>query len=327
MDFQNVIGHEQIIKHLQNAIQMRKLSHAYIFNGEDGSGKNLVADIFAATLQCKEKGIMPCNKCKSCLQAFTGNHPDIIRVTHDKFIISVDDIRTQLNNDIQIKPFSSPYKIYLIDEAEKLNEQAQNALLKTIEEPPEYGIIILMTNNSNLFLPTILSRCIKLEFKPLPKEKIMKFLMEQYNIPDYKARLSTAFSGGNLGKAIKYACSEEFSKNKEEVSHLMKHINEMKDHELIAALKYFSDNKKNMDECIDLIELWFRDILMFKATYNANLLLFKEEIWDIQKQAQKRSFEGIEKILKDVDKLKLRLKANVNFDVAVELLLFSIQEH
>jgi len=149
LDFKHIIGHEQIIQHLREAITSGKVSHAYILSGEDGAGKNLLADAFAMSLQCEEKNgqANACGKCRSCMQATSNNHPDIIRVTHEKASIGVDDVRIQINNDIQVKPYSSPYKIYIIDEAEKLTEAAQNALLKTIEEPPVYAVLILLTNN------------------------------------------------------------------------------------------------------------------------------------------------------------------------------------
>lgn len=116
--FADVLGHEQTIAHMKKAIELGKVSHAYIINGEKGSGKKLLAGIFAQTLQCQKKGTEPCMHCQSCLQAQSMNQPDIIRVTHEKpNTISVEDIRGQLNGDIQIKPYSSPYKIYIVDEA------------------------------------------------------------------------------------------------------------------------------------------------------------------------------------------------------------------
>ena len=139
--FSEILGHEQIIEHLQNAIKLQKVSHAYILDGEEGAGKNMLARAFAQTLQCERGGTEPCGECHSCKQAMSGNQPDIITVTHEKpASIGVEDIRGQLCGDIQIKPYSSPYKIYIVDEAEKMTVQAQNALLKAIEEPPAYGV-------------------------------------------------------------------------------------------------------------------------------------------------------------------------------------------
>ncbi|MBQ9119676.1 MAG: DNA polymerase III subunit delta' [Lachnospiraceae bacterium] len=323
--FKDVIGREQVVEHLKNTIRLRKVSHAYIFHGEDGIGKNFVADIFAAALQCEEFESEPCGVCKSCLQAAGGNHPDIIHVLHEKATIGVDDIRTQLNNDIQVKPYSSRYKIYIIDEAEKMTEAAQNALLKTIEEPPEYAIIMLLSNNLDAFLSTILSRCVTLNMKTVPREKIQQYLMEYCGIPDYQAELSAAFSGGNLGKAIKYASSEEFVRRRDEVLHLVKHIEEMPMNEIMEYLKHLAEEKTMIGEYLDLLLLWYRDVLLFKATKDTGQIIYKEELLTIQKQAAGKSFETLNDIIEAFSTVRSRLKNNVNFEASVELLLLAMQ--
>lgn len=326
-DFGKIIGHESIIQHLQNAIASGKVSHAYIFHGEEGMGKRTLAKAFAKTLQCEEGGILPCNRCKSCMQLESDNHPDIMWVTHEKASIGVDDIRIQVNSDIQIKPYNSPYKVYVIDDADKLTEQAQNALLKTMEEPPEYAVILLLTDNVSLILPTILSRCVLLNLKPVNKQLIKEYLMEKHQIPDYMAEVAAAFSGGNVGKAIKYSSSEDFDKMKEDVLHILKYIDDMELHEIISGLKVLTASKTNIEDYIDLMTLWYRDILMFKATKDPDLLLYREELSFIRNQANIRSYEGVEKIMKAMQKAKVRLKANVNFDIAVELMLLTIKEN
>jgi DNA polymerase-3 subunit delta' len=331
LDFNQIIGHEKVKKHLKKAVAMNKVSHAYIFSGEDGTGKNMLAEAFSLLLQCEGRLEMdnkeePCHTCKSCLQAKSNNHPDIIRITHEKASIGVDDIRIQMNNDIQIKPYSSPYKIYIIDEAEKLTEQAQNALLKTIEEPPSYGIILLLTNNLNILLPTILSRCVTLKLQPVDKDLIKDYLMINHQIPDYLAELSQLFSGGNVGKAIKYASSEEFTKMKEEALHILKYIEEMKIYEIMDEIKKLSEHKEQITEYLDFFILWYRDVLLYKATKEVNLLTYKSELQEIMKQSNKKSYEAVQNILNAIDKAKLRLKANVNSDIALELMLLTIQE-
>ncbi len=325
--FSQIIGHENIIQHLQNAIGSNMVSHAYILHGEEGMGKKLLASAFAKTLQCEESGILPCNRCKSCMQVDSNNHPDIIWVKHEKYSIGVDDIRLQVNADIQIKPYHSPYKIYIIEDGDKLTEQAQNALLKTMEEPPEYAVIILLVNNISAILPTILSRCVLLNLKPVDKQKIKEFLMVQYQVPDYMADMSAAFSGGNVGKAIKYASSEDFEQMKNEVLHILKYIDDMELYEVISGLKVLTANKNIIEDYIDLMILWYRDVLMFKATKKADLLLYREELTFIKRQANLRSYEGVEKIIRAMEKAKIRLKANVNFDIAIELMLLTIKEN
>jgi DNA polymerase III, delta'' subunit len=324
--FEQIIGHESIKQHLQNAIMSHKVSHAYIFHGEEGMGKKELAVAFAKTLQCEEAGILSCDRCKSCIQVDSGNHPDIIWVTHEKVSIGVDDIRLQVNADIQVKPYNSPYKIYIIDDADKLTEQAQNALLKTIEEPPEYAVILLLVSNISVILPTILSRCVVLNLKTIDKQVVKDFLMSKHQIPDYMAEVAAGFSGGNVGKAIKYASSEDFEQMKSNVLHILKYIDDMELYEVISGLKFLTANKNNIDDYIDLMIMWYRDVLMFKATKDPDLLLYKDELSYINKQANTRSYEGIEKILKAMEKAKIRLKANVNFDIAIELMLLSIKE-
>ena len=176
--FNDIYGQDAMKEYMENVLETRQISHAYIIAGEKSSGKEFIARIFARALQCEKGGTQPCGECHSCRQALSGNHPDIIRVMHEKpGSIGVEDIRSQVNNDIVIKPYYGPYKIYLINEGEKMTVQAQNALLKTLEEPPAYGIILILTANVGALLPTIQSRCVKLEMKPesstasMPKQK------------------------------------------------------------------------------------------------------------------------------------------------------------
>lgn len=326
--FHDILGHEQIIAHLQNAIEEDKVSHAYIFNGPEASGKMMLAEAFAMALQCEGEGKRPCLECRSCRQAADHNQPDIIYVSHEKpNTIGVDDIRTQINNDIDIKPYSSRYKVYIVDEAQKMNQQAQNALLKTIEEPPAYAIILLLTTNADSFLQTILSRCITLNLKAVKEDKIKEYLMKHYQIPDYQADICAAFSQGNVGKAIQLASSEEFGELKASVLQLMKRLEDIDLYEMTGAVKQIAEYKLSVNDYFDLMMIWFRDVLYLKATNDVDGLIFKDEVYDIKKQAAKRSYPGIETILEALEKAKIRLNANVNFDLVIELLLLTIKEN
>lgn len=325
-NFHDILGHDRIKEHLQNAIRMDKISHAYIFCGEDGSGKNMFADVFSTVLQCEEGGIEPCGKCKSCIQAASGNHPDILRITHKKSIISVDDIREQLNNSMLIKPYSGKRKIFIIDEAEKMNEQAQNALLKTIEEPPDYAVVMLLTNNRMALLPTVLSRCVTLDLRPVDNEIVKRYLMDKHMIPDYLAELSSAFSGGVIGRAVQFAASPDFAKIKDDTVAFLKRCGDDDIGNLLDTLKCFNENSDNIDTYLDLMCLWFRDVMIFKATRNANRVLFRTELTDIMKIADVMTFEKLNSIEEAFDKAKTRLKANVNFQITMELLLMTMND-
>ena len=288
--FSDVLGHEQTILHMKHAIEMDKVSHAYIISGEKGSGKKLLADLFARTLQCERKGTEPCMECQSCKQALSLNQPDIIRVMHEKpNTISVEDIRTQINGDIMIRPYSSPYKIYIVDEAEKLSVQAQNALLKTIEEPPVYAVLLLLTTNAGMLLQTIRSRCVILELKPVSSPMVKNYLMEQLEVPEYHADICTAFAQGNVGKAKRLALSDSFSEMLEHALHLVKYIHDMEVVDMISDLKRINTYKMEINDYLDLLTVWYRDVLMFKATRDADSLIFSHELISIREKAQKSS--------------------------------------
>lgn len=323
--FSEIVGHEQIKEHLQMAIRDGKPFHAYIFQGDVGVGKETMARTFAAGLQCPNHGDRPCKDCVSCHQMESGNQPDVIWVTRDRASLGVEEIREQLCNTMDIKPFSSPYKIYIVPEAEKMTEAAQNALLKTIEEPPEYGIVLLLTSNISALLPTIQSRCLTLEFRPLSTASVENFLTTQYEIPDYLAKASAAFAQGNLGKAMRYAKSEDFIERKDQILNLLRRVSEMDLSEMMEVIKDLGTHKDEIRDYIDLMGLWYRDVLIFKATKNMNQLLFQEEVSHISREANNRSYEKIEEILQAFDKAKVRLRANVSFDVAIELMLLTLK--
>ena len=326
--FQDIIGQEQIKEHLRNALSTGKVSHAYLLNGEKSSGKEFIAKVFAMALQCEKGELEPCQECHSCKQALSNNHPDIIRVVHEKpNTISVDDIRKQVNGDVALKPYSSARKVYLITEAEKMTVQAQNALLKTLEEPPSYAVILLMTSNVNTLLPTILSRCVMLHMKPVPDMLVKEYLCRQLQVPDYKAEVCAAFARGNIGKAKALASSEDFENIKSDVLSLLKYIQDMELNEIIAAVKKASEYKLEINDYLDICAIWYRDVLLFKATNDVNHLVFRDEIQALRRAAQRSSYEGIETIIKALDTAKKRLDANVNFDLVMELLMLAIQEN
>ena len=326
--FTDIVGQEQLKEHLQNAIAMNKVSHAYIINGERNAGKEFVARVFAMALQCEKGGTEPCGECHSCKQALGNNQPDIIYISHEKpNTIGVEDIRSQINGDISIKPYSSPRKIYIINEGEKMTPQAQNALLKTLEEPPEYAVIVILTTNVEALLPTVLSRCVVLNMKPVSDALVKKYLMEQLGVPDYKANICVAFARGNIGKAKLLASSEEFEKVKDEAISLVKNINDMEIHEIVKAIKKISEYKFDVNDYLDILMAWYRDVLFFKATKDVNSLVFKEEIQQIMRVSDRSTYEGIETIVNALQSAKKRLEANVNFDLTMELLLLAIQEN
>ena len=323
----DIVGQDHLKEQLKKSLQEGNISHAYLLNGELRSGKEYIAKIFAAALQCNRETDKPCQNCPSCAKAFSGNHPDIIFVTHEKpNTIGVEDIRSKINNDIGIKPYHGPYKIYIMNEAEKMTVQAQNALLKTLEEPPAYAVIILLTCSTEALLPTIISRCVNMSMKPVPNAALKNYLMKEMRVPDYKADIAVAFARGNLGRAKLMVANEDFDKMRDDAVSLMKYIDEMEISEIMEDIRKIKDYKYDVEDYLDIIMVWYRDVLLLKATNDVNGLIFKNEIQYIKRVAKKYSYEGIENIVEALEKAKARLKANVNYDMTMELLLLTIQE-
>ncbi|MCR5153401.1 MAG: DNA polymerase III subunit delta [Lachnospiraceae bacterium] len=325
MYFSDIIGQEHIVSHLQKAIKAGKVSHAYIIQGDEGSGKRMLAATLAATLLCEEGGTEPCGICPSCKRAFTRNNPDIRYVVHEKAAISVKEVREQLVNDVMVKPYSGRYKVYIIDEAEKMNEAAQNAILKTIEEPPEYVVIMLLTVNSKLFLQTILSRCVLLNLRPVKKPEIIRLLVENHGVSPYLAAVAADFSDGVPGRAINYATSDEFISLKDEVTKILKRAPGMNAPERYELIKDLAGRKKEIPDMIPLMRLWFRDLLVEKTTKGGSPIIFSDEERDIISQAEQNSLNDIAKKMEAVETLKYRLENSINLEVSLELFLKTIR--
>lgn len=324
--FEEILGNEMVKDHFKKAIANHKISHAYILTGEAGMGRKSIANAFAMTLLCEKGGSEPCMTCHSCKQVMSGNHPDLIYVKHEKpGSIGVDDVREQINDTIMIRPYSSYYKIYIVDEAEKMTVQAQNALLKTIEEPPAYAVIILITTNQEAFLPTILSRCVQMKLKPLKDFTIKSYLTQNLHIPEKDADICAAFARGNLGKAIHLASSDEFKELFQKVMVLVKNVKTMDISMLLDCIREMKEQNFDIGEVLDLMQLWYRDVLMFKVTKDMNLLIFKDEYKMINETGEKVDYAGLEAILAAIDTARTRLNANVNMELAMELLLLTMK--
>ena len=326
--FADILGLEAIKEHFTKAIAFHKVSHAYILTGEKGMGKKSLANAFALSLLCEKGGTEPCLECHSCRQVLSGNHPDLIYVTHEKpASIGVEDVRSQINDTMAVRPYNGGYKIYIVDEAEKMTVQAQNALLKTIEEPPAYGVILLLTSNEDAFLSTILSRCVQLKLKPLKDSVVKTYLEETMGVKEQDADVYTAFARGNLGKAIHLASSEDFKLMHSEMLYLLNHLKEMDIADILNFIRKLREEEIDLYECLDFMQLWYRDVLMFKVTKDVNLLIFKDQYTAINEISKNSGYDGLENILAAVDKARVRLNANVNTELVLELMLLVMKEN
>ena len=182
MMFKNIIGNEKNKELLKNIIDTNNIAHSYMFVGRESIGKFLFAKEYAKAILCisEEKA---CNECKSCIEFDTNNNPDFSILEPDGNSIKIDQIR-ELTKKVYEKPVVSSKKVYIINDSDYMTKEAQNSLLKTLEEPPEYVTIILITSNENSFLPTIKSRCTKIAFNRLTDIELTDILKKEYNYSD-----------------------------------------------------------------------------------------------------------------------------------------------
>lgn len=202
MDFGAFYGNEALKERLASAISQRKLPHSILISGPKGSGKHTLASFLCAAFECTAENA-PCMRCNACRKVFAGLHPDMIVADDpEKKNVPVDLIR-QTKADLYIRPNEGNRKIYIIPRAQDMMEPAQNALLKVMEEPPEYGVFLLLTDNPDKLLPTIRSRCAQLALSPLSDSDLMRRLSERFpDAEQEELKAASLRSGGYLGQAI-----------------------------------------------------------------------------------------------------------------------------
>lgn len=327
--FKNITGNEFIIKFLKNAIQYNKVSHAYIISGGEGCGKTLIAETFAKTLQCEKGGTDACCECISCKSFENRNNPDIFYVVPNKKSktksIGVTDIREQVIDVVSVKPYKYKYKIFIIENADNMTKEAQNAFLKTLEEPPMYSIFLLMARNPEKFLPTILSRCVNIKIRPLSSGYVYNYIMNNTDIPEEKIQLFTEYAQGSIGKALKLANSQEFIDMRDKIINTLIGLYGKNEYYASEAVSVFEEYKKEKG-LLDMMYLWYRDILAAKVLKDDKYIIQKDKKDIIFKEANKYSAECIIDKTEACLATKNQILKNVNFRLCMEVLLMKLKE-
>ena len=299
--FAGIYGNELIKEQLKSSIDDGRIQHAYMLTGEKGSGKRTMTEVFLLELFCTDRDPEtgePCLKCSECRKIISGNHPDVIYITHEKDkTISVDEIREQLMETVNIKPFEGGYKVYIIPEAEKLSVQAQNALLKTLEEPPEYAVIILLAADDKQLLDTIRSRVVIEKMKPLTDSVITEYMKRELGTEGEKLNICVAFSRGNLGRAIELYQSEQFSDWYQRLMKITRNIKHMDSVDMRIEIAKLKNACPDIHEALDLLELWYRDLTMYMVTKDMNGLVFYGEAKALMAMASVSSYNGVQEIM------------------------------
>jgi len=323
MNTHQYIGQSSLVKHLDSIISSGRIVHAYLFTGPQGAGKKTWSSLLARALLCEDTGDKPCGCCPSCRQALSGNNPDItvIGPQEGRTGILVDQIR-ELQGDIIIKPYKSKRKIYIIDRAHTMNDQAQNALLKTLEEPPAYAHIMLLADNVNSLKPTILSRCQLLRVERMSREDVAAIIMQHHTLSHGEAMAYAALSQGVPGRGLALAAGSDLKDKRDQMHKLLQRMNAA---ELTELWSIFKDVREMADDLLDILQLWFRDILVFKETGEAGMVANMDKITCFKAQACLFTIPVLQDIIEVIEKSRRILRSNGNYQLTIENMLLRIQ--
>ncbi len=319
------LGNARIIKGLKNMISSGRINHALILDAPEGFGKLTLAKTIAKTLQCAEGREVPCGHCFSCRSADSDENPDIVFVSGSKATLGVETVREEIIEKSALKPYSSRYKIFIIRDSQKMTEQAQNALLKTIEEPPSYGVYIFLTTNYNTFLDTILSRCTLLKLMGLPEEVIVGELLKRGLCTEDNARAISACCGGSLGRAVRLSGDEDFSRLREQAAHIPQRIEDADFMGLYDIMEDILKVDDRLTELLELLYMFYRDILVYAAGGEEHIIQkdYEKDIKTICGRVNmKRLFRGANAVFEAGRSVRM----NVNKQMSIENMLFRIKE-
>lgn len=303
MRFADILGHEKPLAIINAYIEGAAFSGGFIFSGPEGIGKRMTAQIIAQKLNCSAAD-KPCGSCESCLKIEKLSHPDLHIIQNGQAQIKIDDIRGILR-EASFRPYEGIMKIFIIDNAHKLNPDAANALLKTLEEPPKDALVILITHKPQNIIKTVLSRCKRIKFYPLARARLETVLVKDYSLDKLAAHFLGFYAEGRLGLALKLKDSSGVTQK-----------NKIFDSFVLSSKplerNLMEQNKDQLHDCLNILASWFRDIYLLKAGLSDNEIIHLDRKNDLLKLIQKFSFKQLEDILAAISESLLYLERNIN---------------
>ena len=309
-----IIGHHQILKQLYHAIASNRVAGAYLFVGVANVGKETVALNFAKSINCRTSDEGACGTCLSCRKADDGNHPDLQIIRPSGAWIKIDQIR-ELQKRIIYRPLEGVRKVYILTEAERMNLEAANCLLKTLEEPPADSGLILLTTNLDALLPTIRSRCQIIPFHPLVVSELAGHLMERFDIDQSQALRVAATTGGAVGKAL--TLLQDGASFEEEIPEIMIANNRL------DAFR-IAEKWTQQPEALDHLVTWYRDLVLLHQGAPADLLTHVHHVEQLKQLTVRYSRLQLQSAIKAIFETKVMLQRNVNATLALEVLALKL---
>ena len=322
--FEEIRGNTPLVEQLRRSAASGRSSHAYLFLGGAGAGKRLIANTFAKALQCEGEK-RPCDSCKSCHAFNHGNHPDVIyfQPLKNGKTYTIEDVREQLLETVDLKPFQYEKKIYIIEKADTLNIQSQNALLKTLEEPPAHVVFLLLAERAETFLPTILSRVVVMKIRPLSAETVADYLMQAGHLAE-ESHILSAYAQGRIGQALELVEDEGFREMRQDILGKLEALPSMSEGDAYLLAKDLEGYKNDL-RFLDIMELWYRDLLTAKSLREEGYLIQRDKK-DAIFRAAKEPAALLAKKAAAVRTARMRLAQNANFRLTMEVMLMDLKE-
>jgi DNA polymerase III subunit delta' len=324
MSFHDIYGHERQTAILKKTMAQNRVGHAYLFSGIDAIGKRTLAGEFAKALNCAEAGNLSdaCGQCSSCLKARHANHADLIFIKAEGQFIRINAVR-EIQERMKFKPLEGRWRAIIIDDADKMNDPAANALLKTLEEPSASNILILISSRPYSMPATIISRSRHMRFNPLPATAVARFLAEQKGMDQQKSSMLSGLSGGSIGRALELN-EEDISTFRTEIMQLLIKVKKDSPISLLNLASYFGQDKKKIKQGLDIIKSCFRDALIFKETRKREMLINADKSSFINILAGNLSGEQLLQNIFLVARAGETIELNANKTLTLETMAFKL---
>jgi len=324
MSFHDIYGHKRKIETLRQALVQKRVGHAYLFSGISAIGKKTLAVEFAKALNCEKEDNLhdSCGECSSCRKIQRNSHPDVFSVETDGQFIRINAIR-EIQEQMKCKPLEAKRRVFIIDEADKMNDQAANALLKILEEPSFSNILILITSRPYSMLPTIISRCQHVRFNPLHFDIVAEFLVKRMGMDNRKALLLSSLSGGSVGRAME-TNKDDIVDYRTELLNLLSTTCREAPFSLINFASFLGQGKKEIKEGLNILNTFFRDVLIYKEIRKNDMLINRDKTSFVSTCADRLSGEQILQNIALVERAGETIEQNVNKSLTLETMAFKL---
>lgn len=320
MSYGQISGHEKKIELLKGSVLNSRIAHAYLFHGIDGVGKKTVARNFAKAVNCLECGPDACDRCLSCLKVDHGNHPDVVSVEPDGQFIRIREIR-DIQSQMRFAPLEGRARVFIIRCAERMNGATANALLKTLEEPSRNNILILISSRAHQMPATILSRCQRLRFDPLPAGVVAEFLEREGGLDREEATVLAASSGGSIGKALEMK-EGAYVALKNDVIDRFAAVKDPLD--FFSFLSEFGRDREDAIRRLDVLLTWHRDLLYCREGGDPERLIHRDRADRLREKAAESPGNGILASIQTISRTRRAIEQNANMQLALENMMFRL---